>query len=90
MSDADIGSFEPAAGTDDIEWSKASDVPPALLESLRLLYRGRGLTIERVVADIHSGRIVGLAGPYFMDLVAILLIVLGISGLVIWLRPRRK
>lgn len=89
-ADADISGFELATGIGEVTWSQESDVPPALLESLQSLYRGRGLTIERVIADIHSGRIVGVAGPFLMDIVAMLLIVLAVSGLLLWLRPRRK
>jgi uncharacterized iron-regulated membrane protein len=43
-----------------------------------------------VIADIHSGRIVTITGPYLMDAVAILLIILSITGVVMWLRPRKK
>lgn len=90
VADADISGFERSADIEGIDWSKSSAVPPSLQDSLESLYRGRGLTIERVIADIHSGRIIGITGPYLMDAVAILLIVLGISGLLMWLRPRKK
>lgn len=43
---------------------------------------------ERVILDLHSGQLFGL-GPWLMDIVAILLIVLGLSGLGIWLFHKR-
>jgi hypothetical protein len=61
-----------------------------MLDSLQGQYRGRGLSFERVIADVHSGRIVTITGPYLMDAVAILLIILSITGIAMWLRPRKK
>ena len=84
-SDEDIAVFEPWSDPlpDDILWSVATPPGADELASLERAYRGRGLSLERVLLDLHSGRIVGLAGTLFMDLVGIFLIVLGISGLVI-------
>ena len=73
-----------------LRWSKASPVPAAELDALNEQYRGRGVSVERLLADLHSGRIVGGAGRLGMDIVAVLVIVLSISGFVLWLRgPRR-
>jgi uncharacterized iron-regulated membrane protein len=90
LSDADISGFVPGTDIPDIAWAQSSAVPDALLTALQGHYRGRGLSIERVIADIHSGRIVTITGPYLMDAVAILLIILSITGVVMWLRPRKK
>ena len=88
ISDADVTGFAPWPMEDrgDVIWSTASDPAPAELAAIEDLYRGRGLTVERLLIEIHSGRIVGASGPIFLDLVAAILIVLSISGLVIWLR----
>jgi len=84
-SDQDIAVFEPWSDPlpDDILWSVATPPGADELTALERAYRGRGLSVERVLLDLHSGRIVGLAGTLLMDLVGIFLIVLGISGLVI-------
>ena len=89
-ADSDVSSFELWDNLDvaDVDWSERSAPPALLINSLKEQYRGRGLSIERVVADVHSGRVVGVVGPYVMDAVAILLIVLSLSGLLLWLRPR--
>ncbi|MBL4900163.1 MAG: PepSY domain-containing protein [Colwellia sp.] len=54
-----------------------------------LAYRAQFLTLERIILDAHSGRILGLVGVLFMDAVAILLILLSLSGVYIWVRYAR-
>ncbi|MDA0681583.1 MAG: PepSY domain-containing protein [Proteobacteria bacterium] len=90
-TNADITAFELWADstTTEVAWSAASEGPASLLKSLKTQYRGRGLSLERFIADIHSGRVVSIAGPFLMDAVAILLIILSLSGLLMWLRPRK-
>ena len=88
--DDDLLNLDPAPGLrpDDVQWSAPSAVPPDERARLQDLYRGRGITVERLLADLHSGRIFPRFGALLMDLVAVLLIVLGITGLVMWLRRR--
>lgn len=66
------------------KWSLASAIPEALSEDLLLQYRGSGLTLERVLLDLHSGRIVGSWGVYFVDLIALVLLVLSCTGVWMW------
>jgi hypothetical protein len=54
------------------------------------LYLGNELSVERVVLDFHSGRGFGIWGIYIMDLVAIIMCLLGISGLWIWSKRLKK
>lgn len=68
----------------DASWLLASAIPDALNEDLLQQYRGSGLTIERVLLDLHSGRIVGPWGVYFVDLIALLLLVLSCTGVWMW------
>ena len=75
-----------AVPEDTVRWSAPSAVPPEKSARLQDLYRGRGITVERVLADLHSGRIFTRFGPLLMDLVAVLLIGLSITGLMMWLR----
>lgn len=56
----------------------------------RNLYLGNSLTLERVILDMHSGRLLGMIGVYFMDVVALILIILALSGLWIWSCRLRK
>ena len=84
-SDKDVTLFEPwAAGTEhQIRWSGEVDPDTAGLEVLQMAWRGQGLTVERVLLDLHSGRILALPGRLLLDLVAIAMIMLSITGLVL-------
>lgn len=75
----------PAAGLD---WAAPSPLPETLLQRLRTDLRGQILPLERVLLDVHSGRILGRHGPLVMDLAAVLLILLALSGGWMWLRRR--
>lgn len=68
----------------DASWLLASAIPEDLNEDLLQQYRGSGLTIERVLLDLHSGRIVGSWGVYFVDFIALLLLVLSCTGVWMW------
>lgn len=90
-SDPDVLTVVPwPAGVDAaIEWSQPSDVEPERLETLQQLYRGRGLTLERLLLDVHSGRAFSRLGPWLIDLVAVALIALSLFGMLLWLRRRQ-
>lgn len=52
-------------------------------------YKSQYLTWERIVLDMHSGRFFGLIGVLFMDAVALLLLLLSVSGIYLWVRHSR-
>jgi len=83
VADIDLTSWhkEPQAKT---IWNSPENLPKPLHDILLIEYRGKGLNMERVLLDIHSGRLLGTGGVYFMDVVALLLIFLACSGLWIW------
>ena len=83
-SDEDIAVFKPWSDElpDAIHWSVPTQPDASELEALDSAYRGSGLTVERVLLDLHSGRIVGMSGPLLMDVVGVGLILLGVSGLI--------
>ena len=76
------------ADNPEVLWSVASPVPDELKEVLQATYRGTGLPVERVLLDLHSGRIFGRAGVYLVDAAAILFLLLAISGVWLWTRRR--
>jgi hypothetical protein len=83
-SDQEVTLFEPWAGIEDeIRWSTEVDPATAGLEVLQTAWRGEGLTVERVLLDLHSGRIFALPGRLLLDLVGIAMIMLSITGLVL-------
>ena len=68
------------------EWIKPEQVSEQIKSAAIQRYQSQHLTLERIFVDAHSGRILGTLGVLLMDLVAIILVLLSISGLYIWLR----
>jgi hypothetical protein len=69
-------------------WAGASTPEPELRAALEQAWRGSGLSLERVLLDLHSGRILGSKGVYLMDAAAVLFLVLAASGVWLWSRRR--
>ncbi len=65
-------------------WSSTSKITEPLKTNILEQYRGAGLTIERVLLDLHSGRIVGSWGIYLVDIIALLFIITAITGIWMW------
>ncbi len=65
-------------------WEDSTELPSQLKQQLLEKYRGHGLSLERVILDLHSGRLFGTYGIYVMDAAAVLMIFLGLSGSWIW------
>jgi len=86
-----------------ISWEKLSDnagrirwilpqSPPAALQE-KLTAQAPILPWERMLLDLHSGRLLGSWGVYLMDAVGVLLLILAPTGFFIWLQQwyrRRK
>jgi hypothetical protein len=91
-SDVDVSVFEAWTGGDAnaVEWASEVDRNAAGLEVLQSAWRGSGVSIERVLLDLHSGRILPARGRLLLDLVAIGMILLGISGLFLTRGNRRN
>ncbi len=71
-------------------WPTPVTPPMALRENLLEQGAGATLALERVILDLHSGRIFGRWGNYLMDAVALILLFNAISGLIIWWRRRQQ
>ncbi|MGH8584391.1 MAG: PepSY domain-containing protein, partial [Gammaproteobacteria bacterium] len=74
--------------TAEVGWATPVTLPPELEEKLTQAYRGSGLPLERVILDLHSGRIVGQWGVYVVDGAALLFLALVITGLWMWMKQR--
>jgi hypothetical protein len=72
-----------------VGWASLNPPDESLLAALRQDYLANILTLERVLLDIHSGRVLGPAGPWLMDAAAILLLVLALTGIWMWTALRR-
>lgn len=80
-ADKDLLDWEKAGATATAAWAQAATTPDTLYAGMAAAYRGEGLTLERVLLDMHSGRIFGRYGPWMMDAVALALLVLVLSGI---------
>ncbi len=74
--------------TADVGWATPVTLSPELHQRLVQAYRGGGLPLERVILDLHSGRIVGQWGVYVVDGAALLFLALVITGLWMWMKQR--
>ena len=73
-----------------ISWSEPTPPPQTLQTALGAQARNKMLTVEQVVRDAHSGRIVGAWGVWFMDAVALLFVALTVTGIWMWWRAKRE
>ncbi|WP_448249135.1 PepSY domain-containing protein [Thalassotalea agariperforans] len=89
QSDADLLTWQTASPQQSPQWLTPSHVNDAQITQAKQAYRSQYLTLERLVVDSHSGRIFGKFGVLFMDIIAVILVLLSLSGIYIWLRYAR-
>ncbi|MCG7921079.1 MAG: PepSY domain-containing protein [Candidatus Thiodiazotropha lotti] len=65
----------------------ATPLPASLQADLN--FKSHSITIERLLLDLHSGRILQMPGALFNDLVALAMILLALSGSWLWLQRKR-
>ncbi len=81
VADQELLSWQAAAPQLNIKWSQASQVDAAYSKNLLSNYRQQTLDYERVLLDLHSGRLFGQWGPYVMDAAAVAMVLLALTGL---------
>ncbi len=86
VADRELLQWQLLGSDAEVTWSRPATAPPDLRDELLRGYRGHGLTVERFVQDLHSGRLFGRWGIYVMDGAAVLLLTLVVSGLALWRR----
>lgn len=72
-----------------VDWALPGSLPDALESELAEKFIGKEISWERWLLDLHSGRLFGNAGPWLMDVVALSLIILAISGFSTWYSAHR-
>jgi len=85
---SDMAKWRTVETTADIAWTRP--VPPPHDLERALLASASPLNLERVVLDLHSGRLFGHYGIYLVDAAALVLLFLGASGGYLWLRRHRQ
>lgn len=64
------------------DWSTTETASVKMREEILRRFRGEGIALDRVLLDLHTGRLFGTLGPYLFDAAAVALFVLVISGIV--------
>ena len=70
-------------------WDSPQRVSGPAIAAMQIDYLGRVLPWERVILDLHSGRLFGTPGPWLMDAAGFLLLILAGSGVFLWWRRQR-
>ncbi len=65
--------------------SLPAKAPTNVIKAIKIQSQNNGLNLERILLDIHSGRILGIFGVLLIDFAALLLIFMALSGLWVWL-----
>lgn len=65
-----------------LTWSSLQPLPGDVRDQMTVML-APGLSLQRIFLDVHSGRIFGRYGPWVVDLAAIALLMLGLSG--VWM-----
>jgi hypothetical protein len=71
-----------------VDWIVADAPEAALTTTMQQHYRAQILPLERVLLDLHSGRLFGHFGVWLFDIAAIVFILLALSGTLIWLKRK--
>jgi hypothetical protein len=74
--------------TEAVAWSAAQPLTEQQKKRIAPLLEP-GISAERLLQDLHSGRILGTWGPYFIDAVGLGLLLLALSGLWMFAFQRR-
>jgi len=87
-ADEALTRFEPWPGAGQATWSSPGTAPASLRQSVRSRWRGNGMSLERVLLDFHSGRFWGPWGVWLMDAMALIFLILSLTGAWLWWRRR--
>lgn len=88
--DADWLEFDRYQASYEVTPPTELELSEAESEALLSAFQGEGVSLYRVLLDLHSGRLFGWGGRTLMDLSAIAILLLVTSGIAGWLRKSRR
>ncbi len=87
VADDELLQWKLLTDNETVAWAEERDLPGTLKKSLIEDYRGTGLPLERVLLDLHSGRILGAWGIYLFDAAGVIFMVLAMTGVYMFFFP---
>lgn len=72
------------------QWSVPGSPPEDILGPISRHSVAHEITWERLLLDLHSGRLLGLKGIYLMDVAAAAMLLLAASGVWVWFQRRPR
>ena len=84
---SELSAWQPLDGPHP-QWVAPAQTSATTNDRIQSYARSHEITLERMLLDLHSGRLFGDIGKNIMSLAAILLLVLAISGTIIWLKKK--
>jgi hypothetical protein len=88
-ADAEWLEFIPHAGAFEVSPLEPDVADGAVEAAILAAHQGEGLSLYRILLDLHSGRLFGWGGRTVMDLTAVAILLLVSSGIAGWLRKSR-
>lgn len=85
VADELISSWLPVV-PESVVWSVEQPLPETLLGSLERFWFGEGVSLERLMLDLHSGRVFSQVGVVLLDLAGVGMILLAFTGVWMWAR----
>jgi len=71
------------------KWSNEVVMPDEKTQQVESYFLGKGVSLEQFFLDLHNGNIIKGFGKWILDIIAIFLLLISISGVWIWLRKKR-
>lgn len=76
------------SATATVNWGQPQPLPDLYYQQLLATQMSVTLSWEKVIQDLHSGRILGSFGVWLIDLSALFLLFLSLSGFILWYQRR--
>lgn len=89
--DESLLSFESLSQAKGIVWSPTSEqLLGSQKEQTLLVLMGHGMALDRVLLDLHTGKLFGKVGKFFVDLFGYGIIAVSITGVVLTIKKRNR
>lgn len=83
----ELSAWQPLQGPHP-KWVAPIETPTEINARIQEHARSHEINFERVLLDLHSGRLLGSWGQNIMSIAAALLLILAATGIIVWLRKK--